>query len=561
MPGWKAADETTKQRILNAAAKYLVVGQTSIEEWIGTTSLRRNDMAAFRAMLLLRHIKPTIYEQIASSSWAKWAPVVAAVPKRTERGDVELQAGVVHDALHYAPTEFVGAIRTIVRAERARAAANTSEAPQSVGTSFFVLCELDGSWDSAPLKAGLFEELRNESNSEDQFGVILDVLLAAQFEPARNHALELLAAVCGQLGSFALAAAVALTRHCVKEAWPAIWRLLVADPSFAQNFFLRISHHYRLQDAFFAPLDEAQLAELYVYLEHLFPREGDPQHASGEAHFVGPRESLAHLRDAIPSQIASRGTVAAVEAMQQIVHKLPKLDWLPYRLLEAQQMMRIKTWAPLTPKELFRVVASKNRVLIQSADDLCEVLVESLLRYEDELHGEQAPIRALWDRQAGGRLFRPVEEDSLSDSVTLFLRRELVETGIIANREVEIARVPGDPIGERTDIRVDALRRSSDGSAYDKITAVIEVKGCWNAALFTALRDQLYDDYMVRLHAPVGIYLVGWFDKLKWDPEDYRRRRSPNCTLREARDRLDAQAAAIPAGFVVRSVVVDCHAP
>lgn len=317
----------------------------------------------------------------------------------------------------------------------------------------------------------------------------------------------------------------------------------------------------RLQDSFFTSLNEQQLAEIYVYLEELFPRNSDPQHVAGEAHFVGPRESVAHLRDGLPQQIVNRGTLAAVEAMRWIVGKLPKLDWLQFRLLEAQQMMRMKTWALLTPKELFRLVASKRRLLVQSGDDLCELLTEALRKYECELHGEQNPVRALWDRQESGATFRPVEEDSLSDNVSLFLRRELVESGIVANREVEIARVPGAPIGKRTDIRIDELRRSAGGAAYDAITAVIETKGCWNAALFTALKDQLYGDYMIRLRAPVGIYLVGWFDKAKWDPKDRRKRDAPECTLREAQDRLDAQAAAIPAGFLIRSVVVDCHAP
>jgi hypothetical protein len=69
-----------------------------------------------------------------------------------------------------------------------------------------------------------------------------------------------------------------------------------------------------------------------------------------------------------------------------------------------------------------------------------------------------------------------------------------LKSGIVANREVEIARVPGAPIGTRTDIRVDALRRAGEEAGYDKITAVIETKGCWNASLFTALEGQLYSD-------------------------------------------------------------------
>lgn len=121
--------------------------------------------------------------------------------------------------------------------------------------------------------------------------------------------------------------------------------------------------------------------------------------------------------------------------------------------------------------------------------------------------------------------------------------------------------MPGAPVGKRTDIRIDALRRSDHGTAFDVITAVIETKGCWNKELFNALEAQLYRDYMVRLQAPVGIYLVGWFDKPKWDQTDDRRRRTPNCTLLEAQALLDAQAQALPAGSLVQALVLDCHAP
>jgi len=211
--------------------------------------------------------------------------------------------------------------------------------------------------------------------------------------------------------------------------------------------------------------------------------------------------------------------------------------------------------------ELFTLTDRSGTQLVTSPNDLLDILVAALRKYEAELHGRQNPIRALWDRQGGRDTFRPIEEDGLSDNVKLFLERELVGNGIIANREVEVARVPGSPIGQRTDILINALRRSDDGVVYDEITAVIETKGCWNRELFTALETQLYGDYMVRLQAPLGIFLVGWFDKVKWDPSDRRQRRAPNSTLQDAQARLDAQAQAVPAGFSVRALVLDCHAP
>ena len=117
--------------------------------------------------------------------------------------------------------------------------------------------------------------------------------------------------------------------------------------------------------------------------------------------------------------------------------------------------------------------------------------------------------------------------------ITRFLQSALGGAGIFANREVEVSRAPGAPVGQRTDILVNAVRRREDGERFDPITAVIETKGCWNGELFTALEEQLFRDYMIPLRAQVGVYLVGWFDIAKWDTEDSRRDRVPNMPIKE----------------------------
>jgi hypothetical protein len=560
MPGWHAANERTRQRLLSAAAQYLISGESSVTEWIGTNSLRREDVAAYRAMVLLKQQDPSAYKGITRDTWEKWVAAVVALPRDSIVSEKsKLQAGIIADALNAAPKEFVSAVREIMRKERARVAGTAADAPAVRGASFFVLRELEAGWDSACLKEAVFEELCDGANSVDQFSVILEVLLAAKFVPARDHAIMVLEQDHAQRRPYALAAASGLARHFARDAWPTIWKFVTEDEFFGREFFLNLPVHYGLQDGSFAALDEQQLAELYVLLQRLFPRADDPQHPVGRAHWVGPHESVAHLRDSLPRQIVVRGTIAAVEAMGWTIAQLPDLDWLGHQFREAEHVMRLRTWPPMKPGEIFRLTDDRRTLLVQSAEDLCGLLTEALRKYEARLHGEQTPVRALWDRQKSGPLFRPVEEEALSDDVVRFLRQELVENGAVANREVEIGRVPGAPIGKRTDIRIDALRRSAAGVAYDRLTAVIETKGCWNAALFTALNDQLYRDYMVRLQAPVGIYLVGWFDRKKWDPEDPRLRHVPDCTLLEAQVRLDEQAAAIPAGFVVKAAVLDCH--
>ena len=115
-----------------------------------------------------------------------------------------------------------------------------------------------------------------------------------------------------------------------------------------------------------------------------------------------------------------------------------------------------------------------------------------------------------------------------------FRARESSPTG-----EVEVVRHPGAPVGQRTDILVNTLRRSETGEPIDPIAAVIETKGCWNDELFTAPEPNWSRTIWCSC-GPVGIYLVGWFDPAKWDPADSRRDRVPKETVESVRWQLEA---------------------
>ena len=48
-------------------------------------------------------------------------------------------------------------------------------------------------------------------------------------------------------------------------------------------------------------------------------------------------------------------------------------------------------------------------------------------------------------------------------------------------------------------------------SVKERLTVIIEVKGCWNAEVKTAIPSQLVEDYLKPHNWTHGIYLVGWF--------------------------------------------------
>ena len=562
MPGWIAADEATRSRIIAVARKYLSDAQPLVRKWLGTNSYRRGDLAAYRALVLLKDVDPQAYERLDPAVWGKWAPVVIAVPKETGTENGKFDEVIASDACAKASAEFARTVQWLIRTERRRSRAQPP--PQSPEIRpFWLLRTLAECWSSTPLKETVFAELKNRNNSPAQFEALLEPLLRAEFAPARDFATGRLTGRRLRVANhrpYAFAAATQLAAHSAGSCWPSIWQQVVGNRQFGVELFLKIAHEYRHDSSFYSSLTETQLGDLYTWLEQTFPAREDAHRQSAGAFFAGPRDSVAHLRDGILAQLVNKGTEAAIQALQNVLRQLPDRDWLAYQLLDAEQAMRRKTWLPLSPSEIIRVTETTRGVLIQSAAQLADALLQALQRYERELHGEQTPIRDLWDRQANHSL-RPIDENALSDHVQRFLKRDLVDGGIILNREVEIGRVPGAGAGTRTDIKVDALQRSENSETFNTITAVIETKGCWNRELRTAMKAQLVDDYLMRLAAPVGIYLVGWFDKLKWDAADYRRGDTPDWSIKQAQDHLNEQAGSISKAFIVKAVVLDCHAP
>jgi hypothetical protein len=158
----------------------------------------------------------------------------------------------------------------------------------------------------------------------------------------------------------------------------------------------------------------------------------------------------------------------------------------------------------------------------------------------------------LWDQQAGSRQYRPKDEERLSDHIKSHLDDDLRDRGIVSNREVVNRR------GLETDIRVEAIQIDENAQIANLWTVVIEVKGCWNGQLASAMKSQLVERYLANNNARHGLYVVGWYNCDKWDDTDWRKNRSPRYDKAEAQQRLDLQATELSKdGTLVRAVVLD----
>ena len=136
-----------------------------------------------------------------------------------------------------------------------------------------------------------------------------------------------------------------------------------------------------------------------------------------------------------------------------------------------------------------------------------------------------------------------------------WLRDDLSQRGIVIGREVQIRQ------GQRTDIYVDAVARDESSSSLRTVTVVIEIKGCWNVEVRTAVDSQLVGDYLRPNGLTHGIYLVGWFVCAAWEkPQNKLTSRTLELAGQEISQLVSAyDGKANPER--VAGVVLDCRYP
>jgi len=346
--------------------------------------------------------------------------------------------------------------------------------------------------------------------------------------------------------------------HTKDAGRPTVWPAIQQNVEFGREVLSSVAFEADIGRANTSSrLTEEQLADLYLWLVRQYPYSEDP--SQGEDYEVRPRERAADFRSSLLQQLKTKGTPQACAAIRRIMNELPELDFLKWTLLEAQAITRRQTWLPPSPQDILTIASSQQKRLAQSGEQLLEVLVESLHRLEEKLQGETPAAIDLWDEIAKG-VYRPRDENRFSDYVERYLRDDLTPRKIIVNREVEIRRGEGSTPGERTDIHVDVIVTKESGEEPERVSAIIEVKGCWNKKeLNHAMKTQLVERYLKDNLCQFGLYLVGWFNCIQWDKTDSRIKKTPRkINIDGARKQFDAQAKELSqAGLEIRAFVMN----
>lgn len=556
-PGWKNSSPEIRQRILGSARRFLQEGElkTPEEDWNSHT-FYRNDYAAYRALRLLKAEDPASYVQLGVDVWRKWLPIIIII-SRNYRADSSHDQ-LVADANKAAGPRVIEIVRKLIEAEIVKGLSFVGPIQHEEFVQFQFLRNCDACWSDRGFISALTPVLEDARLTPTQLFILLKKFLPARSAPAEALAVELLAPrhlADPLLRRRSLLVSEALLEQSNERSWPAVWKLVEADAEFGIQLLERVCRGAHFGAAFYQHLTPQQLGELYVWIATKYPW---PSEEGWDVRAVGPAFSIRMCRDGILTKLIHAGDLESVVVLRGLVQQIPSQPWLRTQLIEAEDRMRAKTWIPLAVQEVLKICRNPNGKFVTDERGLSEALLGALAEYQSALQGEQNLAQFLRPPLRGKKkgLFAPLDEAAISDHIRACLRSKLQDSGIVINREVEISHIPGAPIGHRTDIKVDAIRTVRGKG--DILTAIVEVKGCWNRERNTAMRQQLLDDYMLRTGARVGFLVVGWFEKEGWDPEDHRRSDAPSGTMEDLRAKLDEQAKELSIGGVLlKAVVID----
>ncbi|MEK6321031.1 MAG: hypothetical protein AABN33_05050 [Acidobacteriota bacterium] len=566
LPGWKAADGATKQRLIAIAHDYLHYCGDDTSRWIAGDSLIFLDSwAGYKALVLLLKESPTELAKLGADRWREWLPVILLFPLRDDGWELnqklvklanQVSESVVIDATSFALDHNHCPLRRVECCWSQRLADSLTvklkEQHLKPTTTSHILAHL---LDHDSLSARAFAEeiiatlearptIELETPEQDLNWLTVSSVPKIDDERERGIVIGITLAVHGEI-----------------HGRRVVWKQMQSDPSFGDEVIGRITNNDRRAKRLLHELAVDELVDLYLWLVRRYPYSPSSSSYGFFGEVIG---GLGSLRDAVLVELRQRGTLEACHGMQRIAHACPELDWMKWQLREAWDTARRQTWMPVSPEYILNLVSNTDNRLVQNSQQLLDVVIESLTRLQTRLQGETPAVSDLWnDLPDGGnssdkpmrsevgrihrrRVSRPKDENHLADYVKRELERDLTERGIVINREVRIHR------GERTDIHVNAVTLSGNmqEEPFGVATVIIETKGCWNRDLDDSMKTQLVDRYLQDNKCKHGLYLVGWFNCDQWDGSDYRKQVAPRITMEKAQQRYSEQAVDLSVGDI-----------
>ena len=509
--GWSRLTANQKEQAADIACAVLEAHPTPPTEWyLPRPTLTYGARDLYQALLICQHTRPAFLQAQLPAFWQEWTEFL--VRQQFWIGDgaslelVQLAVAVAPDAVDQA----------ILLEVQARYTENSDD-----------VFHRFSAWYQALPNAKFPELLLHAIVTGSLVGVgssyLLTQMLEVGYEPAWAYAEQLIpsagAAPAVHPVPPHLVNAVYkwllfpdASQHNGNVDWWYWWEKLATQPATAAGLIGGLMRHHAPHEMRqFAKLTEAQLESLISWLSDTYQlTEADVDDWSEQTQ----NGRIAAFRTKLATELGSRGSQLAWEGLQRLSDAMGSPVWLRYRIDQVRENLRRNAWEPLQPDALATLSREADRRWVRSAADLQDVLLESLDRFQADLHGELATAEALWMPVSAprGRSYQTQkvrDENFFSNRLRQHFRQDLERSNLLIKREVETRPSHGTGTGQRPDIYVEAFSRNDANEKIEIETVLIEVKLSRNDETETGLPDQL-GDYLADQKYKHGIFLVGW---------------------------------------------------
>ncbi|QLE54789.1 NACHT domain-containing NTPase [Nostoc sp. TCL26-01] len=358
LPGWIEAEDSTKERIINAARVYLRDGDPENQVWLGTNNFRYSALLGYQALILLRQQTRNFIFSLSAEEWQKWTAIILAYPDWGKTEYREYRQEFIKQAYQNAPSEFLKVLMLLIDKH------NREHGDIHI-QNLIVNC-----WDENLAKA-IFNKVQDEKLTAKSLGSLLEDLLKYGFIEAKAFAESLITLPLPsstEERAKAVVAAKALILYTQDASWSVIWPAIQQDTAFGREVMEKITFSVEYSGSIEQRLPEQYIADLYIFLTKQYPDSDNKKQNSSEdeqvtgieAYLVTPQDSIKTWKNYIPQRLQERGTPQGCEALRKIIRELPELkDKLQWRLLEAETLARRQTWQPFKPEEIFQIVSNQ----------------------------------------------------------------------------------------------------------------------------------------------------------------------------------------------------------
>ena len=402
--GWKHADALTRSTILEVA-KRVILECADLSHHIKKEPLSTIPMdGVMNSFFLLVELDATFLAALGTELWRIWAWYIMREVRFHLNHEPLAPKKALMTMVHRFQPELV--LQKLGQVARNPAGVST------LGSLLESLEEIeDKNLDAALCSLVTSQAVRGENLSLIMFATLrrspgngMRVCLRRLSQNAKGH-----------IGMPAIMAAVALLKELPTQSCEQVFSVFDRRPEISRNALGQLAHIPGTEMKWLLSLNEQQQGHLLELLFSAFPPKSDAQHEG--AHFVGPADSGAFLRDRLLSLVSNQGTATAVATLRRLETKLRhEYPWLRFPRADAERAERLRMWTPLDLKEMSWLLKDGAARLLRSEDDLVVLICEALRRFQKSLDGPPPLSQNLWNTP-----YRepptPKKEEAVSDNL------------------------------------------------------------------------------------------------------------------------------------------------